>query len=78
MNTMYELETRWLERGRSLAWGYIGERRSLESAKKFRKELIERHTDNCITSGYQVRIVRVDTVETRQVIDLEAMEKIDA
>lgn len=67
----YELETRWTERGRKLmAWGFIGERRTLPEARAWRDELIRKHTDGPIVSGYEVRIVKVTTTETREVVPI--------
>lgn len=39
--TRYEVETRWLENGRMLAWGYVGEFAKKETAVACRDRLLE-------------------------------------
>lgn len=63
----YEVYTRWNERDRKLAWGYIATQRTLERAKEFRRELIERHATKTV-SGYEVEIRRITRAKIEEVL----------
>lgn len=70
----YEIETRWFERGRQLNWGYAVSKPTLVEAIQHRTDMLKRHTDGPIVSGYELRIVRVTTKTERQVLWLEGSD----